>query len=274
MTFDEMARTATEQLHRSATRTLDPDDMLRRMHRSHRRRTGAWAGVVLLAVAIAGTIALAQRNQPDLPADRHTTTRTEHLNNVCHEAAVTCLGSRRLRITNRIPVTVTVPSMFDLKPTVVPGGVEFYRNDVDTTGVTVIEDAMPVRNDYSWQRDPGAGTTATDMAQWLANRPFLRDTLVTTRQVGGRTAWLVEGALRSHATLSASKSADIMVAPTFSGATTPGNFTAGVAPDLPGEFTLVDQPGGGVTVIWSWSYRGTPSLLTRNRAMVTAILTG
>jgi hypothetical protein len=143
-----------------------------------------------------------------------------------------------------------------------------------TTGVTVIENAMPVRNDDSWQRDAGAGTTAADMAQWLANRPFLCDSRVTTRQVGGRTAWLVEGALRSHAILSAAKNPDLMVAPTFSGSATVGNFTAGVAPDLPGEFTLVDQPGGGVTVIWSWSYHGTPSLLTRNRAMVTAILTG
>jgi len=194
---------------------------------------------------------------------------------VCHkQPVITCLGNRRLRLAAKIPFTVTVPAMFDLNPGVVPQGAQFQRIDVDSTGVTVIEDAIPVRYDDSWRRDRSAGTTAADMAQWLAHRPFLRDTRVTTRQVGGRTAWLVVGSLRSHAALPAVKGSDLKVAPTFVRPSNVGTFAAGVAPDLPGEFTLVDQPRAGVTVIWSWSYRGTPALLIRNRDMVTAILTG
>lgn len=273
MNLDEMATAATAELHRAATRTMDPDDMLRRMHRSHRRRTGAWVAIVVLALALASTVALAQRTRSDLPpADRHTTSRTEHTSGVCHQAGITCLGDRRLRIATPTTTTlkVTVPRTFKLEPTIVPRGIEFYRQDVDTTGVTVIEDAIPVRYARELHRDPAAGTTAAAMARWLAHRPFLRDTRVTTSRVGGRTSWYVQGSLRPQAALPVTKNSALMVAPTFVN----GPFIAGSAPDLPGEFTLIDQSGGGVTVIWSWTFQGNPSLLTGNRAMVYAILTG
>jgi hypothetical protein len=42
----------------------------------------------------------------------------------------------------------------------------------------------------------------------------------------------------------------------------------------PGELTLVDQPRGGITTIWSWTYSGQPSPLPGDRAMVTALLAG
>ena len=39
------------------------------------------------------------------------------------------------------------------------------------------------------------------------------------------------------------------------------SFTAGVGPLLKGTYTLVDQPGGGVAVIWSWHFgQGRPHL--------------
>lgn len=269
MSLDELARTATEQLYASATRGLDPADMQARLHRGRRRRAGAWTATAALLVALlAGLLAATPWNRPPVPADRGGQLQVENVA-ACRQPAVTCLGNRRIRVATDIPVTVTVPSTFALQVFVVPQGLELYRRDVDRAGVTVIENARPVRYDGSWRRDPAAGRTAASMAHWLAGRPFLQGTRVTSRRVGGRTAWHVTGTFRPGAALPASKNLSD-VAPTFAR----GAFTSGVTPDLPGTFTLVDQPRGGVTVIWSWTYGGDRSLLPGNRVMVQALLRG
>lgn len=269
MSIDEIARTATERLSRSATHTLDPSDMLRRLHRSRRRRSSVLvAATLVVTLAVVGGVAAALEGggRAELPAHRGQSARGSELPPFC-TGPVRCLGDRRLRIRITPSVTVTVPSTFRLEPVVNRAGVEFYRLDVERAGVTLLQDAVPVRYDDSWKRDPAAGTTAHSMARWLAQRPFLRDTRLTPRQVAGRTAWLVTGRLRAGAVLSGARRA-FPVAPAFAS----GSFTAGVAPMLPGTFTLVDQPHGGVSVIWSWTNSSDRSQLVGNRPMVTALL--
>jgi hypothetical protein len=182
---------------------------------------------------------------------------------------VTCLGGRVLRVRLATPLTVRIPDSFQPQVLVSPRVAEFYRADVFTTGVTVVQSAAPMRYDASWERDATAGTTARSMAQWLAGRSFLTDTSLTRRSADGRTAWEVSGSYRSGAELPALKDGR-KVAPTFSG----GGATMGFAPSLVGTYTLVDQADGGVTVIWSWVFGSGPGDLAGNQVMVDEVLAG
>ena len=138
-----------------------------------------------------------------------------------------------------------------------------YRGDVETTGVSVAENATPVRDDYSWARDQSAGTSAKSVATWLSKRPFLQHTAVVPTQVGGLPAWRVSGQLKPGARLLAHKN-DAPVAPTF---IDDGGQMA-YSPSLIGEYTLVDVPGAGLTVIWSWSLDHGPKALAGNQAFI------
>ena len=111
-----------------------------------------------------------------------------------------------------------------------------------------MEGAVPVRDDSSWTRDPAAGTTAASVAQWLAGRAFLQNTSIVRTRVGSLQAWRVTGSLRPGAPLPASKG-DFTVGPTFKN----DAATAGFATNLTGDYTVLDVPGVGLTVIWSWT---------------------
>ena len=271
MSIDDLARTATDQLAHSATRGLDTDDMLSRLHRSRRRRSAARALAVLLLVVLAGGVVLAQRTQPTVPAnDSHD--RPRYSAPACQLPTVTCLGDRRLRVDLRLPLTFTVPPSFGMNPTVTRTGVELYRRDDLYTGVAVMQDAVPARFDTSWTRDETAGVTAASMAQWLADRPFLRRTAVTPRTVAGRTVWRVTGSLRPNAELPGPPPTGhgFRQAPAF----VSGDLRLGYTTTLLASATFVDQPGGGVTVIWSWNSAGDPVPLPGNDALIDALLAG
>ncbi|MEO8329156.1 MAG: hypothetical protein ABI586_04035, partial [Candidatus Nanopelagicales bacterium] len=177
---------------------------------------------------------------------------------------VQCLSGNHYRVTDMpVPVTVDLPDNFQgAFSRFGAATLEDYRVDVGETGVTVFEDAVPVRNDGSWTRAPAAGTTAHSMATWLSHRPFLTHTKVTETTIGGRTAWLVTGDLKDGAPLLAVKDG-YAAAPTFAGSPP---ATAGYSPTLTGEYTLVDLRGAGVTVIWSWTPPQTKGNLNESRA--------
>ena len=138
-----------------------------------------------------------------------------------------CLGGTRYKVTDMpVPVTVNLPANFRGEFNKLGAAtLEDYRSDLDQTGVTVFENAVPVRNDASWTRDPAAGTTAHSMATWLSQRPFLTNTTLTATTVGGRQAWLVTGDLKSGVPLLSVKDGNA-AAPTFSG----DNATAAYSP--------------------------------------------
>jgi hypothetical protein len=249
VTLDDVARSATEQLRTAVTTGLDESEMLRRMHRARRRRATANFAVVAAAavVVIAGAGAV-------LLGDEGGNTRvvsTPALTTACDQPRVTCLAGRRVRVDLRIPLEVALPTHFQDDITVSGDrSVELYRNDIEHSGITVLEDAVPVRYDASRTRDPSAGTTAASMARWLADRPYLTGARLTRRTVAGRAVWQVTGTARKDAS-PPDKVGLNEAAVTFD---VPGQVRAWVAPVLTGRYTLTDQPGGGVTVVWSWRY--------------------
>ena len=272
MSLDDRARAATDQLRASVTARLDADDMLGRMLLARRRR--AAAGTVALAAAVllatGGAITGLLLGDGDDAARTVPAHPTVTATGACALPRVTCLDGRQVRIDLRIPLTVTLPDSFqDGVTTWGPRSVELYRNDTEHAGVTVYEDAVPVRYDASRTRDPAAGTTAASVARWLAARPYLTGTTLTRRTVAARTVWQVTGIARAGVALP-DRVGHNDAAVTFA---VPGEGVSWVSPIVAGNYTLADQPGGGVTVIWSWRYGVHLPDLGEDRRVVDDLLT-
>ena len=271
MSLDARARAAAAELRQATGRSLDTDDLLQRMHRARARRTvvGSGAGVVAVVVlAVLASGALVGGGDGDGPPGKGRRVTVGLPAEFCSQVVVTCLGRRSARLDLETPLTIRFPDTF------VPGnvqstGVDFFRKDVEQTGISVAQSAVPVRYDAEWKRDPAAGATARSMAEWLADRPFLTDTAITRRSTAsGRPAWEVSGDFRRGARLPVVKD-EVRIAPTF---LTGDGGTFGTGPLLVSSYTLIDQPGGGVTVIWSLAYGRVPPDLPGNRVMVDAVL--
>jgi hypothetical protein len=254
MSVDELGRAAATAA-RGAAATVDPEVMLGRLHRQHRARQIASiaATAAVFAVVVAGVVQMA-RPAATPPASRPTPTVSASVDSPCNGFTIRCVGADQFLISLPVPATVTIPDTFADIVRLSATSFEAYRANVDSAGVTVLENAVPVRNDASWARDPAAGTTAVEMANWLAARPFLMGAKVTATTVDGRPAWRVVAALKPGAPLRAVKLTEGRVAPTFADAHTTevGGTTMGYNRTLLGEYTLLDIPGAGVTVLWSW----------------------
>jgi hypothetical protein len=262
MSIDERGRAAAAELRRATAGGTDPASMLKALHRRRRNRTvGSVAVAVAACVAVAIGLLVAHgqtSNRGSQPATQHST----HQRHSTHQttppgkrcgAYVTCLGGRRFVVNLRVPVTLTLPTNFNRKMNVAgPHNLEAYISHPFGTGVSVEENAVPVKYDGSWTRDPAAGNTAESVAHWLSTRPFLTDTTLNRVSVGNLSGWRVTGDLKRGAVLPATKHIG-WVAPTFADE---DGGTAGYRPGLTGAYTLVDVPGAGVTVIWSWSANG------------------
>jgi hypothetical protein len=270
MTIDSLGRASALAARRKATQEVDPTMMLEKLHHTHRTRTvimtvaGAAAAVVGIVLVVHGVSSPSASQAPVAPS---TSWPSE---SPC-SATVQCLGGNRYRVTDMpVPVTVRLPGNFQgVFKRLGAATLEDYRADVETTGVTVFENAVPVKNDASWTRDPAAGATAQSMATWLSRRPFLTHATMTQTTIGGRTAWLVTGDLKDGAPLLAVKDGNA-AAPTF--ADSPA--TAAYSPTLTGEYTLVDVPGAGVTVIWSWAPAQIKGNLTESLAYANGLSFG
>ena len=111
--------------------------------------------------------------------------------------------------------------------------------------------------------------TAKSQARWLANRPFLTQTHLTRTVVvdappGGST-----GALRPGAKLLAGRSRSSSRRRSALSAS-----TAGYWPGLVAEYTFVDVPNSGVTVIWSWAVNEHTRVLKDNQALIDTLSFG
>ena len=257
---------------------VNTGSMLEQLHRARRTRSIASAVLVvgLVAVLLLGGGMLARQddaaNSGATPGSHPTSTPStaSSPSDSCSDGQVTCLGSGRYRFALGAPVTITLPDNFGDDFSVdQPGMLEMYRNDLETTGVSIMENPTPVRNDGSWSRDATAGDTAKSVARWLAKRPFLTNTHVIRTNVGGLPAWRVTGTLKPHAKLAARKDSQ-MVAPTF----TLGAPKAAYWPEIVGEYTLVDVPTSGVTVIWSWALNQHLRVLKDNQALIDTLSFG
>lgn len=256
MSIDEMGRAAaTEARHHAAT-AVDTGVMLDRLHRMRRRRTAGTiiGGLAVVAAVVAGGVLITRSTHADAhhrPASTHTPRST----GICADPEVRCVGANGYRFVDLpVPITLTLPANFVRDNfSVTTNSIEGYRSDVKpdwSAGVMVHERAVPAKyGPVAWTRDPAAGSTAASMARWLSNRPFLIHTTRARTTVDGRPAWHVTGELKPGAELPASRLGG-SVAPTFGRAY---NDSMGYGANLTGQYTLVDVPGAGVTVIWSWT---------------------
>lgn len=270
MSVDELGRAAGRAAR--AAGTPDPELMLRRLHRQHRGRqiASVTAAAAVFAVLLAGVVEVARPPAPP-PASRPTPTASASTDSACNNTTIFCVGAGQLRVVLPVPATVTLPENFTDVVRLGDNSFEAYQIDVRFAGVTVLENAVPVRNDDSWSRDPRAGTTASAMAHWLATRPFLTGAEVSATMVDGRTAWRVTGALKAGAALRAVKPGEGAVAPTFIEFHAAGAYnhtTMGYNGTLSGDYTLLDVPGAGVTVLWSWVLGVPRTQLAANRAFI------
>jgi hypothetical protein len=269
MSIDERGHAAATEIRRATASGVDTATMLEALHR--RRRTRVVVSVVAAVAACAAVVAavLVAHNQTSKqglqPATQQSTHQATPPGKPCG-ASVVCLGAHHFVIDLRVPVTITLPGNFKRQVVVTgPHSFDVYFNG---TGVSVLEDAVPVRYDGSWTRDPAAGRTAESVAHWLATRPFLTNTDVHRVSVGRLVGWHVTGELRRGAVLPASKIIG-PVAPAFA----VDGGTTGYRPGLIGDYTLVNVPGAGVTAIWSWSADG-KSPIPDNRAFIEGLSFG
>ena len=227
----------------------------------------AVVGTALVVVALVLAVPLLRARPLVTPNDQtgaSVAQPTPQASGPCANLLITCLGGGRYRVALSAPVIMTLPANFQGAFALLDSGVlEDYRSDVDSTGVTVMENAIPVKYDTSWSRDPAAGNSAASMARWLSQRPFLVHATLTQTTVGGRLAWRVTASLKPGAQLPAIHGTG-PVAPTF----TEGTAREGYNNALLGEYTLLDVPGGGVTVIWSWNDSHNRQALAGNQTYV------
>jgi hypothetical protein len=273
MTIDDLARAAASDVRRAAAADVDADLMLQALHRRRRSQNAvsvvAAAAACISIVLVGAVVVMHQQVQHQVSAPTVTATPTN--DDPCADAGVTCLGGNRFRVALPVPVTLSMPADFGDLSHVTPSTLEVYRNDVGSTGVSVVENAWPVKNDASWLRDSAAGRTAASMATWLSKRPFLVGATVTPTTVGGREAWRVSGRLRHGAALRAEKGDNGPVAPTFGNRE---NIEMGYNQTLVGDYTLLDVPRAGVTVIWSWTLDHPRTELRDNQALVDSLTFG
>jgi hypothetical protein len=277
MTLDELARAAAAEARLAAAHQIDAMTMLAELRHRSRRRTAAAAIAVVAAVCVAVVVALLMVGPGKPTSTRPASTEHPHPSStstsVCRGGPpIQCLSGRRVLVSLPVPVTVHVPMNFDQNASLCgSSGLIVYRNDSYGTGVTVIENAVPVRYDSSWHRDRSAGTSVSSIAHWLSARPFFAHTSVKPVTVDGLAGRQISGELKPAAELPADYPSVGQVAPTFTGN---GDCHAAAGRGLFGTYTVVQVPGAGVTVIWSWTINRDHALIAGNQPLIDGLSFG
>ena len=276
MSIDARGRAAADELKSVMARggVVGSVDEIRSTSRRRRaRRSVVGASLTVALVALTGVLVAVNWPQSSSTSPASTggqsPSPTPSLNSaLCEDPAVVCDG--RTVSVSSLPasVTVTLPTGFpadnvSFDASMVQAAIHFH-------GVTVFEHVRPMQ----WQRyssvDPTAGSTAQSMATWLAHRPFVQPTEVRPVTIGGRHGYLVDVALRPGADLPATK-AGHPAGITF----TAGHGSAAVSAQLKrARYVLIDVPGAGVAVIWSWTYGGPVSDLEVNQPLADSVRFG
>jgi hypothetical protein len=228
-----------------------------------RRRRARVAGTLCAAAVIlalgAGAVAwwgtpTAQRGQQ--PADQPRSSSptpssaTTKTGTGCRFPRVTCLGQRRVTIAMTVPVTWTVPRGFKVPYSGQPPGptmAETYLLD-EQGGVTVVEDVRAATGGAA-PRPVGDVTTADSLAQWIAQRPFLDASDPRPTTVDGIAAWTVEATVKAGRGPGPAQCSTSI--PCFPVVLT-GPQLIGTWSEVVSRYTVLDLPGAGMTLVWSW----------------------
>ena len=95
--------------------------------------------------------------------------------------------------------------------------------------------------------------TAEFFANWLAQRPFLSSSPVRTGSVDGHRAWVVDAVVKpGRPSGPATCNGTIDCYPIM----LVDDDMVGTWEGLTSRYTVLDLPGAGVTVVWSWGLEG------------------
>jgi hypothetical protein len=279
MSVHDLARAASADLRSHTVADVDAGlEVLLVAHARHRRRAGfATAVVAAAAVAAAwwGVAGLGDHRTSPEPAPAPTTTGPPLLVpqavDVCQRARVTCLGDRTYTFALDSPVTWQIPRGYgvDSGNGATSFMVESYSQR-SSAGVTVMEGVRAASRN-SPTANPRVPANAKAFVQWVASRSFLDASAVRRVTFDGRVGWRVRVDLKRHA--DGGHGRCTVTAPTqpCHAITYQDGAITGLWSDLSAEYTAVDVPGGGTTVVWSWAFGHDRPALARNRAVVNAI---
>ncbi|MFC5175958.1 hypothetical protein [Nocardioides taihuensis] len=259
MSIDDLAREASRDL-RDATR-LDVGtawNELGRVARSRRRARAAGA-VVVAALVVAAALGIRLVDPTDSRAvspagNPPSSGLPAPTGRDCQNTQISCGPDRTATIALRVPLHWTVPPGFHFPasgngPT--PLTVESYRDD-GTEGVSVVEAAQAATAE-SVARPVLGVTSARSLARWISQRPFLASSPVREERLDGRRAWVVDVRLRPGAGPGpATCTAGIPCHPVL---LAEGDVW-GAWRGIESRYTVVDLPGAGTTVVWSWNLTG------------------
>jgi hypothetical protein len=262
MSIDDLARRAGQDLRQVTSVDVEAalEDLQRAVPRRRRAHAVAATCVVLaVLVLLAGTtrwlLPEASRVVPpaNQPSVSDTSTPSVPVYDGCDIPLITCRGGRQYTVALRVPMDWTLPKGFGAPFSGIPpqpGFIETYLNF--DAGLSVLEGVHAARNQADSAAVPGI-TTAEALTNWIAQRPFLSASRVRTGTVDGRRAWVVDVEV----------SPDLPPGPATctNGITCypvllQGTLTTGAWHGITSRYTVLDLPGTGVTVLWSWALDG------------------
>ncbi|HEY7043979.1 MAG TPA: hypothetical protein VH419_09960 [Nocardioidaceae bacterium] len=278
MKIDERGRTAGAALRSSTTQDLPVaahyEQLITTARRHHRLRVAAVAAAVATLIGGAGyALANAPRDADLAPTDQPPATSTPPQSD-CDSPYLRCTAGGRITMQMPVPVSWTVGPQFDREPqALVDSGTsqvylgENYQRDA-TAGVTVAEGVQPVRATSQAEPASGVPADARSVAQWVADRPFLDASAVQHTTVDGVDAWTVRAATRdpSRQGVARCNGGRFTCMPLLSLTKFPAD-TLGVWDTMISQYTFVDLPGAGVTMIWSWSFDGERSFVANQQVV-------
>jgi hypothetical protein len=262
MGFEDTARKAGMDL-REATHG-DIEAALAELQRAVPRRRRARISVVTFSVAAALVVAVAasrsllpedSRNLQPAPPPQETTSPPSSSGSGCEHLLITCYGGRRVSVAMTVAMRWRIPADFNMPYS---GGlpstslVETYTRRGAPGGVTVLEGISAAETRHEYVPVPEV-RTAESFANWLAQRPFLASSPVRTESLDGHRAWVVDAVVKPGRRAGpATCNVSIDCYPIMLVA----DDLVGTWEGLTNRYTVLDLPGAGVTVVWSWGLEG------------------
>ena len=276
--IDELAGAAANELRETITSDLDGG--LLELYAGHRRRRHQ--NLVAAAAAAAVTIALGvgwwggHSMTREGPANPPSPGPTHGVGTQSCSGPADCLGPATYRFALTRPVTWHIPGGYrvsSLEPTPWMVQAEAQRGEqgggpyqYDTVaGVTVLEGVRAASADGQAAASQVADTPQA-LVSWLAARPYLHASPITSTRMEGLPAWHVRVALADLGGNGPAVCNDKVAC--YPLTVTPDRRMNGIRGSMVADFTAFRLPGAGTTVVWSWALSHDQAALVRNRSAV------
>jgi hypothetical protein len=270
MSVHDLARAASADLRSHTVADVDAGlDALLVAHDRRRRHSRFAIGLVAAAAVLVawwGVAGLDDHRTRSEPADH-----TPGGRGVCADAQVTCLGNRTYRFSLDSPIRWHIPRGFGVGSGAGVGDLlveSYWSHHGNNVGVTVMERVRTASQKTSTDPAPGVPATAAGFVGWLASRPYLHATTPRPISLDGHDGWRVRVSRRGSAT---GGPAMCLGDTTPCRAVTSAPIVTGMWGDLVADYVVVDLPGSGTLVAWSWATGHDTRALALNRTLIDGI---